>query len=104
MLGFRVSNLRLIYRLSYIFSALPHSSSARPKIFYGLIDLVVGLDKKYLLVPYISKAEQILPWGSMTLGEKVEAYQHLFKLVKGGKGSEENPLLYSETIQFIKLI
>ena len=36
----------------------------------------------------------------MSLEAKVEAYQHLFKLVKS---DEENPLLYTHTIQFLKI-
>ena len=39
----------------------------------------------------------------MTLDEKVNAYQHLFKLVREGKDSEENPLLFSQAIQFLRL-
>lgn len=39
----------------------------------------------------------------MSLDQRVEAYQNFFKLVKDDNAVEKNPLLYAQTIQFLKM-
>jgi hypothetical protein len=72
-------------------------------LFYGLIDVVVGINKSSLLTPYLSKIEQILPWAEMSLDQRVEAYQNVFKLIKNNGDDEQNPLLFAQTILFLKM-
>lgn len=39
----------------------------------------------------------------MNLDQRVEAYQNMFKLIKNDNATEKNPLLYAQTIQFLKM-
>ena len=81
--------------LSYIFSALDTQSRPRLTIFNSLLKTCEQNDQLFLIYPYLEKVNLILPWGTMSLSEKVDILNTVIRIVK----EEEKPSLLLREIK-----